>query len=841
MSDDASAADLTAIEEILQHLEAVSYVAQRDARAVLPALAPYGTAAQRRWLEAARSCFFHDRDAGKAVMRGTTDLLEVFDGLDPWLDQALAFTRWRGSDRALEGFMDQVGTVYRDWGAAGEQAWFERGLAWFDDERDNATTYFTRDYRDLAAGGALADFQAVQETAAALCGERRLPLDLYLDGARRVRPVVGTEGLLSWARHGADQLAAGRQRGEAYFKLESPESRQLLLEATDGLRTRGIQRLLQILVEVWLNQRPTLGQSEWLPGAEPPQVETDGRTLFLPAVFPSREQAILAVLHAGGHLAFDTYAESAIHALFQAAGETHPPLDADQRITWRPLFARYGEAMFRFQVLFDLAEDLRVDARIRNHVPGYLDRAVALAQATPVPPEPAGTYWRLARATLEQLAAGRIEDPDLAPLAEPEATLLDAFHVAERWLAEDRVPSLSIAERGAAYLPHRGRNAARPVYPRRRGEDEEAGPEEATDGRPSDPERRRDDPSRVPKDAAGDDPDMEIPPEETAGSGGRVGVGIPVPHSGGSGRTAGRTERHDGWPYAEWDYREQRYIPDWARVHPRPITEGDAARAEAILAEHRRVLKRLRQALQRQKPQRMAVQRYQLEGDELDLEATVGYIAEKRGGLAPKPFVYKRRLPSRRDTSVLLLADLSTSIMAKLKGGGGKVIDRLRAGLMVFAEALETVGDPYAIAGFSSKFHDGVNYYHLKDFDTRLNPSIRAALAGVSGRLASRMGAAIRHACVEFAEAPASRRLLLVLSDGRPADYDDPDGHYLREDTRMAFKEAVDQGIHPFCITLDPRGGEYLPHIFGQGHYLVIDDIHALPARLPEVYLRLRR
>ena len=104
------------------------------------------------------------------------------------------------------------------------------------------------------------------------------------------------------------------------------------------------------------------------------------------------------------------------------------------------------------------------------------------------------------------------------------------------------------------------------------------------------------------------------------------------------------------------------------------------------------------------------------------------------------------------------------------------------------------------------------------------------------------MGTAIRHAVKRFDKAPSQRRLLLILSDGRPADYDDGgDERYLHEDTRMAVKEAVDAGVHPFCITLDPAGSKYLPQIFGPGHYLVLDHINDLPKKLPEVYLRLRR
>jgi nitric oxide reductase activation protein len=112
----------------------------------------------------------------------------------------------------------------------------------------------------------------------------------------------------------------------------------------------------------------------------------------------------------------------------------------------------------------------------------------------------------------------------------------------------------------------------------------------------------------------------------------------------------------------------------------------------------------------------------------------------------------------------------------------------------------------------------------------------------MSGRLATRMGAAIRHATASFEGIESRRRLLLILSDGRPEDYDDGgDRRYLHEDTRMAVKEAVTKGVHPYCITVDTMANQYLPQIFGKGHYMVLDHINSLPNKLPEIYFRLRR
>ena len=210
--------------------------------------------------------------------------------------------------------------------------------------------------------------------------------------------------------------------------------------------------------------------------------------------------------------------------------------------------------------------------------------------------------------------------------------------------------------------------------------------------------------------------------------------------------------------------------------------------------------------------------------------------------MSPEETVYRRRELNQREVSVILLADLSTSIMQLLPEGRGRLVDRVRAGILLFAESLEMVGDSYAIAGFCSKYRDNVAYYRIKDFDEPWSAEVKAQVGGLSGRLATRMGTAIRHATACFNGVSSRRKLLLLVSDGRPEDYDDGgDRRYLHEDTRMAVKEAVSRGVHPFCITVDTLANEYLPQIFGKGHYLVLDHINALPQRMPEIYLKLRR
>jgi hypothetical protein len=837
---------LAAIQQVLVDLEQISFVAHRDTQAALAVIQPYGDEVTLQWVLACKVLFEHDRDAGKAFIRGSEAACLASNSVLPWTQQALQFLAWRGSWKAVDGFMQQLPEAYQSMGAEGEARWAALGLAWCSRHLDSGVAYFRCPVLDLEGGHGIAGVEEMLAPSEDLFEKRRLALGTYLCGAIRVRNLLGIDAVLPWAKRGADILQAGRLRGESFFKLESEESLAMLLENLPGFRTPEHQRLLQLILYAWYGQSFDLLEGNWSPDKGRAFIETDGEALYLPIALPNREEAMLGVLHAAGHLMFHSFEQRYIEALFREVGRDHPPLDEHQRITWRPLFAAYGEDMIRFQLIFDLCEDTRVDARIGALVPNYLTRLAALAATAIVPTEAASPYLDWARSVLHWMVAGvpdQAEFEILRPLLHPNATIVDAFVIANKIYKNNTLPSISLVEREHAFIPARAPNAARPVYPRRVLDQAEfgTGTEDKDDVVKNNDIKPNPEQKQIPKHAAGEDPDFDIPPEETTGSGGRVGVGIPQQaHVVGYAKGAEYSEK--GKPYAEWDYRDNRYKRNWAWVQEKELTELDANEASKILTQYAPALKRLKRAIQTQKPARMAPLRRQFDGDELDLEATISYIAEKRAGMSPKANIYKQRVVQHRDTAVTLLADISTSIMQAQSDGGGRVVDSLRAGMLLFAESMEEVGDPYSLAGFASKYRDNVSYYTIKGFNDKLSMHTRAVLGGLSGRLATRMGAAIRHAVEGFDLAPSQRRLLLILSDGRPADYDDGgDERYLHEDTRMAVKEAVDRGVHPFCITLDAAGSQYLPQIFGPGHYLVLDHINDLPKKLPEIYLRLRK
>ncbi|TXF11285.1 VWA domain-containing protein [Pelomicrobium methylotrophicum] len=839
------------IEALLTQLERMSFVAHRDVNEALPSIRRHGGEVTCAWLSACHALFSHDREAGKAFIRGSPEAERVSETVLPWTHQALTFLRFRSPGRAVEGFMENLPWAFGTLGHAGEERWAEIGFRWCHRHMESGTLYFRTPVADLVGRQGIAGVEHLTQPAEELFETRRLMLATYLPGAIKVRNLFGPQALLPWAQRGADILQAGRLRGEAYFRLESEESLKVLMEQVPGYRVAEHQRLFGFLLTAWFDAPPQVRESPWSPDKGRAFVETDGRAVYLPVALPEREEAVVGVLHNAGHIACGSFERPQLEALFTAAGVDTLSLSSEGRTSLDPVFATFGDEALRFQLLFDLCEDLRVDARLNRRIPNHLRRLVRLAERRCPWQEASEPYYRAAldtvRLALDESSIAsdrrkRLAWETLRGLTEDGATLVDAFRAAKVLLASGEFPRIETVEDfQQAYLPGRSPHGGRGVYPGEAQERSRSGAGEQAGGTPTKERSAKAGRERACCDRSGDAQAAEAATQgANGGSGGEMGGR----RAGASAVAGGALHRANerGVPYPEWDYREGRYRRQWAWVQERRLSEANLAEAERLTAAYADALTRLKRAIQAQKPTRLAPRRRQLEGDEVDVDAAVGFITEKRAGRLPLPRVYRQRRPAQRDTSVMLLADLSTSVMQQLPGDQGRIVDRIRAGILLFAEAMEEVGDPYAIAGFSSKYRDNVSYYLIKEFDEPLTTEVRAVVGGLSGRLATRMGAAIRHALTRFAASPCPRRLLLILSDGRPEDYDDGgDIRYLHEDTRVAVKEAVEQGVHPFCITLDPAGSDYLPRIFGRGHFLVLDHLNSLPRKLPEIYLRLRR
>lgn len=291
----------------------------------------------------------------------------------------------------------------------------------------------------------------------------------------------------------------------------------------------------------------------------------------------------------------------------------------------------------------------------------------------------------------------------------------------------------------------------------------------------------------------------------------------------------------DGILLPEWHYRKQQLQPAHCRLQMMLSRHAEPCELPSAL---RPAARRLRNQFQALITQRTRL-RGQVSGSDLDLDACVRYAAEKASGLPlAEPGLYVDSRKRERDLACLLLADLSLSTDAWINDSA-RVIDVIRDSLYLFGEALAATGDRFALYGFSSVRRDKVRYHLLKGFDERYNNLIRGRLAALKPGFYTRMGAAIRHSAAILSKQKSSRRLLLILTDGKPNDLDKYEGRYGIEDTRAAIQEARQLGLTPFCVTIDQKAGDYLPHLFGASGYVMVGNAAMLPQVLPRLYVQL--
>ncbi len=309
----------------------------------------------------------------------------------------------------------------------------------------------------------------------------------------------------------------------------------------------------------------------------------------------------------------------------------------------------------------------------------------------------------------------------------------------------------------------------------------------------------------------------------------------------------GLEEGEVAFNYDEWDRELLDHRVGWCRVIEKRVRRGDRSFVEQTRERHKGIISSIRHQFQLMKPENLLRVPNELDGEDYDLNAVIDYVIDRRADGQQSERIYTKRLRRQRDVAVSFLLDQSSSTARTIgrhplqpyTHPGRRIIEIEKEGLVLMSEALEAVGDVYSINGFTSEGRRNVKFYIVKDFGERYSDEVESRIGGINYQNNTRLGAAIRHAAARLARQEARTRLLIVLSDGRPYDHDYGDARYAREDTREALRQAKNQGITPFCITIDRESEAELRDLYGEVGYTIIDDVLSLPERMPGIYRRL--
>lgn len=623
-----------------------------------------------------------------------------------------------------------------------------------------------------------------------------------LDNLAELLEVLTLGGLRRWADWGIDAHRTDVAELQRYFALSSPEARAVMQRERKGTLLVDVQRRLTMYLRaLWgrdVTITPTAGDFETRTGLRPFYA---GFSLHLPDALDDWD----------GIAALDLFRAQAAHLAAHLAC-----LDAPIR----------GDGLTALQsTCIGLIEDARAEALAIARLPRLRDLWARFHTGTGS--GIAGEFDRIARALLI---------PDAAPEGPHAAWARDAFGALD--LADPqaaRALGLALADRlrGLPYSAWSDHPACPYRCDNRLIWDFEALDHDT--GHAAAPQLRRhvsvtEMINEVEVETAGDDAqEIWVQSAELFDDDGQS-----------------VNDRHGLPPvtppvvYDEFDHTIQRMRPAWATVLERRARPGDPALAAAILDAHRPVMQRLKHRLDAMRPQGTRRIRKLADGDEIDIGAAITAAIDIRMGRQPDPRVMMRQVRKTRDTAVMVLLDLSESTNDPT-ADGQTVLDLTKSACVLLAEAIHRVGDAFAIHGFCSDGRAQVHYARFKDFGQAWDAPAAARLMGAEGQLSTRMGTAIRHATAQLARVAAARKLMLVLTDGAPADIDVRDPHYLRADARHAVDAARRVGVMPFCLTLDPGADAYVQRIFGPRGAMILDRVERLPERLPQLYAALMR
>ena len=694
-----------------------------------------------------------------------------------------------------------------------------------------------------------------RDAEAALTYIRRAPEFLSMLS----RDANAWERFEAWYRGGMEVLEYSLEGGRAYFALETRQAIASMEEATNTVRLREVARSLKLFAEglcgADVGIQPTAAHAT-----------TAGRTIALPDLINrgTREQNLRQYLvmtaHEAGHLEFGTHRVS-LAALEDLAADVAARYGHARGAlsTLRDLFALYPQPAV-IQDLWTVLEDARIEAALRHHYPGLrADLAAQAAEAIKLHSLRHGLSARElvvdSLLLLTAAEAGSYQIPEaiadvVAQVWERCRGVVSASADAESVIrAADRAYQLmdellARAEQTPAGAPVEAEQSAGPAAAETSGDyrpvtnlayrgemrPEEIGTVESPDG--------ADDRGAM---SAG----------TAVGSGAAQGGTLGEMVVGSRDRKAGAdeistapdaglgrvTQRAGGaFLYDEWDGSIRDYRAGWCRVTESTASADAGSFLDRVLVEQGPTIRLLRRYFETLRPSALRRIHGQSDGDALDFDAVVRWAAERHAGTDDSDRLYLRRDRRERDVAALFLIDLSGSTSRQLDDGR-TVIDVEREALVLLCQALDAVGDQYAVYGYSGRGRMEVELTVVKAFDESLARAIDR-IGSLRPQMQNRDGAAIRHAIRRLRERDAKNRLLVVLSDGKPLD-DAYTDEYALEDTKAALREARAAGVHPFCITVDRDADDYLRRMYGDVQYLVIDHAAALPQRLPRLYQRL--
>lgn len=288
--------------------------------------------------------------------------------------------------------------------------------------------------------------------------------------------------------------------------------------------------------------------------------------------------------------------------------------------------------------------------------------------------------------------------------------------------------------------------------------------------------------------------------------------------------------------YDEWDYSKRSYKPKFCKVYPQTVLRTDPKYYTDTIREHQTTLTGLKKLLSTVN-NKYLMQRRKAQGEEFDLDAVIDLYNDIHSGHTPSENIYLSKRKKEKDLSILLLLDMSLS--SDGYAAGNRVIDVEKQVSILFGELLNDFGIDFSINSFYSKTRNHSSYITMKGFDDHWDKA-KHRIGAIQPSGYTRIGAALRHSGAILDKRDTANKWVILLSDGKPNDYDKYEGVYGVKDVKQALVELNERGINSYALAIEAEAKFYLPQMFGKGHYQILTTPVELLKALVKVFEKIK-
>jgi nitric oxide reductase NorD protein len=289
--------------------------------------------------------------------------------------------------------------------------------------------------------------------------------------------------------------------------------------------------------------------------------------------------------------------------------------------------------------------------------------------------------------------------------------------------------------------------------------------------------------------------------------------------------------------YDEWDFEKRKYKDHFCKVYPKIQLKIDSKYYQNTILKNNSTLLNLRKILTNLN-NKMQQQKRQTQGEEFDIDAITDLYVDVHSKKTPSDKIYLSNRKKEKNLSILLLLDISLS--SDSYAAGNRVIDVEKQVSILFGEILNEFNIDFSIDSFYSKTRNFSTYLTVKDFDE--NWAIAKNKVGAiepSGY--TRIGAALRHAGARLDTRNTKNKWIILISDGKPNDYDKYEGKYGINDVKQALRELNQRDISSYALAIEAQAKYYLPQMFGQNHYQILTTPTELLQSMVKLYEKIKQ